>query len=232
MGLDPVSLALGGLQSAYGISQMIKGNKMAKSNQRPDYQIPQEIQANMNDAQRMALEGLPTEQKQQYINNIQRSQQFGLSAMSDRKGGLAGLSDLTQTANDSYNNMLSQDAAARQGNQRQLMAQRGEMAGYKDKAFELNKLNPFYEKAKAAAALKGAGNQNLWGGIGTVAGGLGDIFKGKAKDDTTLKDDTVNSLGATPGNGMPNWKDNNFFNPNQGQTQYNMYGTNYPATSK
>ena len=158
---------LGGLQSAYGIGQLIKGSKLTKSNTRPTYEIPEEIKGKLNNAQMMALEGLPAAQKQNYINNIQRSSQFALNAMNDRKAGLAGLSSLVQNQNDSYNNLLGQDAAARQNNQRYLGAVQSEMAGYRDKAFDINKQQPFIDQANAAAALKGAGIQNIAGGLKT-----------------------------------------------------------------
>ena len=41
---------------------------------RPQYQIPDEIYQNLSHAQRMALEGLPEEQKKQYVENKLRAE--------------------------------------------------------------------------------------------------------------------------------------------------------------
>ncbi len=195
---------LGGIQSLYGIYQQHKGNQMAAQNQRPNYEIPDEIKQNLSQAQNMALEGLPAEQKQQYLQNIQRSQNFGLGAQSDRKGGLAGLGSIVQSGNDASMNLLSADAQARRQNQGALMNARTAMAGYKDKAFEFNKANPFYEKAAAARAMQGAGQQNIWGGLGTAAGVIG---RNQMLDKNQNPNNPMNAMGlngteyGTPGLG-------------------------------
>lgn len=191
--LGVASGILGGIESAYGLYQSIQGNKMASQNQRPTYEIPQEISQNLSQAQQMALEGLPAEQKEQYINNIQRSQNFGLNQLNSRKAGLSGLGSVVQAGDDSYNNLLSEDSAARMNNQRGLMNARSTMAGYKDKAFQLNQLDPYNTKAAAARAMQGAGLQNIYGGLSTIAGvadrnmatgtGNDNVVHGSATDD-------------------------------------------------
>lgn len=167
MPIDPTitGALLGGLQTATGIYQYIKGQSIAKNNVRPDYQIPDSIKQNLSQAQLNALEGLPPEQKQQYLENVQRQQNFGLNALGDRKAGISGLAALTQQGNDASKNLLSMDAEARQRNQQGLMDARSQMAGYKDKEFELNKLLPFQAKAQAAQGLMGSGLQNAMGGL-------------------------------------------------------------------
>lgn len=162
------SIVLGGIQTAVGVGQFLKGQSIAKKNKRPDYNIPDEIKQNLSQAQMAALEGLPPEQKQQFIENTQRQQNFGLNALGDRKAGLTGLATLTQQGNDANKNLLSMDAAARQQNQQGLMDARTQMAGYKDKQFELNKLLPFQQTAEAAKGLQGSGLQNIMGGLGSA----------------------------------------------------------------
>lgn len=155
-------------QAGLGIYQMIKGHKMAKNNVRPDYQIPQEVYQNLSDAQRMAMEGLPAAQKEQYIQNLQRSSQFGLRGASDRKAGLAGLSSLVQNQNDAYGNLLSKDAAARMQNQQTLYGMRNALAQQKTTQWDYNKYQPFMQKAQAAQAMQGAGMQNAFGALSTA----------------------------------------------------------------
>ncbi len=190
----PWGAAIGGAiglgQSAYGIFQKHKANQLAAANKRPTYEIPSEIQQNLNQAQSMALEGLPSEQKQQYINNLQRSQNFGLGAASDRKGGLAGLGGLVQQGNDASMNLLSADSQAQ----------------YKDKAFGYNQADKYQENAAAARGMAGAGLQNTWGGLGTVAGAAqrgalgifgkrGPNLNGLQPDTSPVEDDGNIDLG-------------------------------------
>lgn len=185
--LDPVSLAVQGAQTVFGIGQMIKGKKMARDNKRPTYEIPDEIKKNLSQAQMMAMEGLPEEQKNQYIQNLQRASNFALSGMSDRKGGLAGLGSLVQGQQDAYTGLLSADAQAKQQNQQALMQQRGVMADYKDKAFGLNKMEPYQQKVAESQALIGAGLQNIGGGLGSLAQGYQqrNLYNNLSEDENT-----------------------------------------------
>jgi len=164
--------AIGGaLQTGYGLYQTIKGSRLAKKAAAMDatYQIPQEIKDKLSASQLMALEGLPADQKKQYIDNLQRNAMFGLNAMGDRKAGLTGLSTLVQNQNDAARNLLSMDAQARQQNQIRLGQTQSEMAGYRDKVFDINKYRPKVDATNQANAMLGAGERNLYGGLSTMA---------------------------------------------------------------
>lgn len=153
----------------FGLHQYYNGKKMEKNNKRPTYEIPDEVKQNLSQAQQMALQGLPEEQKQQFLSNIERGQAFGMSQIGSRKGGLAGVAAMNQNANDAYGNLMSMDAQARMQNQGVLMNQRQNMADYKDQAFQVNKMNPYYEVQARAEAMKGAGVQNI-GNSFSIAG--------------------------------------------------------------
>lgn len=152
-------------QGVTGIYQTIKGNQLANSMERPTFDIPQEILDNLTDAQIQALRGMPAEQKQQYLDNVMRSQQSALGAMGDRKAGLAGLGGVQQNAVDAYRNMLSMDAQQRQTNELALQGVRSDVAGYKDKQFQINELDPYNQTMAAAEGMQGAGIQNFMGGV-------------------------------------------------------------------
>lgn len=169
----------GGATTALGLNQYYKGKKMLKNNQRPSYEIPDEIKQNLSDAQQQALQGLPEEQQQQFLNNIQRSSAYGMSQLGSRKAGLAGVSAMNQNSNDAYGNLLSMNSQAQMQNKQQLMQQRGIMADYKGQAFQLNKLNPYYEKQAEGLAMKGAGMQNVGNSYQIAAGGSGSSGTGE-----------------------------------------------------
>jgi len=131
---------------------------------RPEYQIPQEIQANLTDAQLMAAEGLPAEQKQLYMENMARVTAGGLRGLSDRKAGISGVEALAQNERDSARSLAAMDAEARMSNRRFLQDVRSDMAGYRDKEFQINEYDPYREDIDYARALQGGGIQNIIGG--------------------------------------------------------------------
>ena len=81
-----LSLAPAAIQTGMGIYQTCaRVIRLRNSMDRPNYEIPQEILDSLTDAQIQALRGMPAEQKQQYVDNVMRSQQASLDAMGDRK---------------------------------------------------------------------------------------------------------------------------------------------------
>lgn len=179
MPVDPMSLIgggaqlLGGLVSGLiGAGQKRKGRNLLKQiGDGPEYTIPDEIT-------NAAATGLPSEQYNQAMKNIQRQQMFALSKAQDRRGGLAALGGIQQTANDASLNLDVANAQARQQNQRVL-------AGYRDKAFDWNKKRPYEQKYNYGMSLLGSGNQNVANGIDQGISGAGyiasSLFGGNAR---------------------------------------------------
>lgn len=173
-------------------AQYVKGKNDAKKAEknRPKYEIPAEIGKNLTAAENYAaqtsLQGIPEEQKQQYLSNLQRSSAYGLSQLGTRNAGLAGVANINENQNQGYADLLSQDSAARISNQRygqQLVGAANQtMADYKGQSFQLNKLNPYYEKTAQDQARNAALFQNLSNGassFGSAAAGAN--FGGGAK---------------------------------------------------
>jgi hypothetical protein len=161
-------------------TQYFRNKKQAEEDaaNRPQYQIPEEAFQNLTMAEQQAMEGLPEEQKSQYLSNVQRSANMALADIGTRKGGLAGLGRLNENLNKSYSDLLSADAAARQQNQQQVYQQRSNIADYRGQQFQLNELNPYYENIARRQANRGALAQNLMNSaqlgasiLGTGAGG-------------------------------------------------------------
>jgi hypothetical protein len=72
---------------------------------------------------------------------------------------------LVRSQNDAFTNLVSMDAAARQQNRMLASQARSEMAGYKDKAFKINELDPYQNKLDAAQANIGSGIQNIFSAL-------------------------------------------------------------------
>lgn len=171
----------GGLVSGVtGFFQRRKAKKLLKeAGEQPLYTIPNEILQNQKRAQMAAAEGLPSQQYNQAMQNIQRQQTRALAASADRRGGLMALPGIQQQANDALLNLDVKDAQARMGNQQRLYGINSQVANYRDKEWEVNKLQPWQRKYSYAQSLLGAGNQNLTGGIDKLLGGAGQLaFQG------------------------------------------------------
>lgn len=182
--MEPVTIAMlasAAVSAGTGVYQSMKAKKMADQSQRPTYEVPEEMKAAMSDAERLALEGLPQEQKQQYVENIQRANQSALRAQSDRKGGLAGIGAMHQNELDQYRNLLAMDAQARRQNQQNLQGMRGKMATIRDQEFKINKYNPYLQEQQDIRDIQAAGMQNIMTGVQQSISGLGAANQGASQ---------------------------------------------------
>lgn len=158
-------LILAGVQAGVGAVQAISGYKQKKNLTRPEYQIPEEIERNMTEAELMSYYGMPDAQKAEYMQNIQRSTQGALRGIASRKGGLGAVSVAQQTQQDAYMNLLSADVQQRMQNIQTAQNMRQTMANYRDKAFAINEMQPYEQSYAEAQSLIGAGMQNVMGGL-------------------------------------------------------------------
>ena len=173
------SVVAGGLSSAFGAYQYLKGQQLAKKAVRPTYDIPQELQNKMTTAQMMALEGMSEQERKQYLDNLQRVANFQMSEMGTRKAGLVGAAELGQTQADAVKNLAVESEKMRQENKRYLGQVQSEMAGQKAQQWQLNELQPYQSQIEAANAMQGSGIQNVWSGLGTIQKGFSaaDLMK-------------------------------------------------------
>lgn len=182
------------VQTGTGVYQAFKGNQMAKSMDMPEYEIPQEVLDNLTDAQIQAIRGLPQEQISLYLDNVARSEQSALEAMSTRNAGLTGLSNVQQQSNDANRDLLSMNAQQRQANEKALIDVRKDVAGYRDKAFQTNQMQPYLDMMKGAEAMKGAGIQNIMGGVQAGAAMGIDYLKYKNFMDSMFPGEDINTV--------------------------------------
>jgi hypothetical protein len=177
LGIGAGVQAIGSLaQGLFGSTQYKRGKKMLAGLERPTYEIPSEIKQNLTQAQLQALEGLPAEQKQSFVENIQRAMTSGQQALTERGLGVAGASGLVQQQIDAYKGLMGQDVAARQANLENLASARGTMASFKERAFDINQMQPFLQQQEQAQQMMGAGQQNIGGAISGGLGNIGSMF--------------------------------------------------------
>jgi len=156
------------IQGISGIFQKREGNKLLK--RAGEEQVPQELLDNQMQAKQMANEGLPSQQYNNAMKNIQRQQLMALRGATDRRGGLATVSTTQQMANDALSNLDVADAQARKENQRFAMGVNNQVGNFKHDIWE--------RKYNYAQGLRGYGNQNIVGGLDKLAGAAGSALYG------------------------------------------------------
>lgn len=156
----------------FGLGQKRKAKKLLAANPRPTYDIPQEAFQNKGIAEQLSASGLPSTQYAQAQQNIQRQQAGALQAAQTRRGGLGLIGNIQQRTNDATLGLDATNAKMRVQNMQGLMNANTQLAGYRDKAFNINKLQPYQENTAYARSLQAAGTQNLMGGIDSAIGGF------------------------------------------------------------
>jgi len=163
-----ISAAPAALKGVQVLLQGAKGSKLAKKNIRPTYEIPPEFQQNLDTAAMRARRGLPQQQYTQGLQNIQRVQTAGLKQLGKmgRGGSVAGLA---RAGMDATLGLDIADAQARMGNENIEMGYRSQIGQQKLAKQQYDKFAKYEEEAAAAEALKGAGRQNVMGGLSDLA---------------------------------------------------------------
>lgn len=171
-GIGAVSLGSGLIR---GANQNAKAGEIERNNPRPTYTIPEEFKQNLAIAENMAKVGLPQQQYNNALNNIQRNQAGALTTLSRSANPAAGLATLLRGSNAATMNLDAQDAAARQANERLAMQNRGILGQQRLEEQQYNKFDKYSENFNQAQAYRGAANQNInnaFNGAAQLAGGL------------------------------------------------------------
>ena len=181
--MPPLAAAVPILQSVGGLAQTIFGGIRAKKAQRelenlqtPVYEKSKSIDNYYNQAlQRYNVDPYSSSLYKMQSQNIQRGANQGLSALQDRRSGLAGISSLMQGQNDAL--LKAGVSAEDEKNRRfgQLGTATNMQAGEERQAFNVNKMMP-YEKRYNLLAQKAAGGANTMNaGLQNVFGGLSGL---------------------------------------------------------
>lgn len=159
-------------KSGFGISQIIKGNKLEDENVRPTYEIQDEYFANRGIAASRAQYGLAPEAMQFYQNQASR----GLSASIDAnlQGG-GNANNIAGAIDNYYQNLygVAAKSSEMQNNNIKYFIERNlDVAGQKTQKWAIDKYEPYKDTARAAAESKDGGIKNLFGGAGETLGAL------------------------------------------------------------
>jgi len=187
------AVAASAISAGVGIYQTQQGKKLAdQAGERPDYEIPESAKRALGTAQLKSLQGMPGEVKSQMLQEMDRSRMASLRQVNERRGGLGVVSQLDQNQQDAIRQMGIMDIQQREKNVQGLQDMRMKMAGYEEKGWQ-HKLTGWEQQSQAAAAMKGAGMQNIGGAAtGVLTAAAGGAFKKTAPDTTTTPTPDLN----------------------------------------
>lgn len=172
-----IGTGIGLYEALHGGKMYRKGLDMYQNTPFPDYTIPQEISSNQDLATRMAMTGMPSAQYAAALNNIGSSEAGAYSAL--RKRGDVGDINAIQSSSDAAKlNLDATSANMRRENIGQMMSANQAMAQYRDKAYQVNKLQRYLMRMGMASSLMGYGNQNVNQGLNTIGSGLMSASEG------------------------------------------------------
>ena len=162
-----LSIGASGLTAAQGAKQQKEARAMLESLKDPGYEIPEEFQQNLAEAQQMARSGLPAQEYNLAATNIQRGTQAGLRQLGRMSNPFAGIAGLSRAQSQSFADLDAANAAARRQNILGAMSARRELAGQKLAKQQYGQQR-FMDQMNQANALLGAGMQNVAGGLGSL----------------------------------------------------------------
>lgn len=169
-------IASGLIGTLTGALQRKAGKKWLANNPTPQEALPSEVTQNQTMAQDMAGRGLPSEQYNKAMKDIQTAQLVAMRSAQDRRAGVGAISGIQGTTNDATVNLNARDAAQRILNQRNYMAVNNQVAGWKHNLYGLNIRDPYNQERAYRMGEVGAGNQNLVGGFDKISTGALKLY--------------------------------------------------------
>ena len=223
MALPLIGAAIGLGSIVSGIFRGAKARRLEKQNPYPTATVDANIATNQALAQQRARVGLPSEQYNYGLQNIQRNQAGALSAAMT-SGRPVNIASLLGQTNQATMQLDAQNAQARMNNQMVEMQANEALAAENQRVWQWNKANRYQQMAQRVAQLRSAAQQDIFGGIGALGqmaaggvfgkvdsgsgggGGLSSLFGngGKAAANQVINSGALGNqaFGMAPVNGM------------------------------
>ena len=184
MGLESLNPISSGISTAtdlfklfYGVGQTISGNKKLNNleDNRPIYNVDPSIKYNQQLAGQIASQGIPDSAKNWYTDSIERGLGSTINAGLSSGQGLGQITNAFGAANNSFRDLLAQDAMMKQKNQQILMEANKDLRDENLRAFDWNSAQKYADSYKRYSDQTNAGAQNIYGG-GQGLGSMGQIW--------------------------------------------------------
>lgn len=166
---SPLSMGLSLIPSAAGLVtgmlQTAHAKKLAAANPYPTQTVGSEYYQNQALAQRAAQSGMPAQQYNNQMNQINQGQANGMAGLQGRGSAVGGIGALTARTDQAGANLNAQDATMRMNNLKGLMQANATIGQQKQSAFDWNQKQQYSNNAAAARNYQGAGMHNMMNGI-------------------------------------------------------------------
>lgn len=193
---------LGGLGKAiYGGIKNASGNRMGKNNDRPDYEIPDEVFENVGMFEEMAQGGLPQDELSRLHQNSLRGLTSSLSAGLQMGADASTVGDYYQRYLDANSDLGVKNSLQRFSNLNTLANARNALIEQKFIEFSYDRDQPYKDKAQAAAMQKKEGVEDIFSGADTMLGAYayGEASRTYQEEiDANNRALSVNPSAATP----------------------------------
>ncbi len=167
------------IKGVTGAIQNGKANSIDANNPFPTKSVDPAYQQNVRQAEQMAQTGIPQQQYNNQLQGIDRNQAGGLASLTRTGNNAGGIASIVRTGNDATGNLNAQDAMARNRNLMQLLQERRQLAGQRDKAWDWNYQQKYLGNLAKSNALRGASNYNVNGAFNDLtATGLAELQNG------------------------------------------------------
>lgn len=205
-------------QLGYGTWQMIQARKMAKTlGQRPEFQTPDALKQALGLRRSLAgsLEMAGQSQAEQRMDQALAvgAEDIAQTAPTSTQAG-ANLVNLYAARMAQQNSLAGQAAQDYQRRQEGVVSALGAIAPYQEKEFMMNQMQPWMDKAATISAMRGAGIQNVFGGLKTGGAAAGQYATNSAYYDAL---NPKQGAGTTNGGtqGAPTGSLTDYFTPEQ-----------------
>lgn len=162
-----LNLALAGVGLVSGLLQNRRANRLASETVAPTTEISPEVLENQALARQMSLVGLPQEQYNLALQNINRNRGGALRAAAT-SGRPSSIASILRASDDAVARLDAQNAAARMANQRALMGANTAVANDRNRVFNWD-VNQYNAALQQIAGMRRAGTSNVFGALGLLS---------------------------------------------------------------
>jgi hypothetical protein len=172
-----VGLATAAYSVGTGIDQKDKAKRSAAQAElyKPVEKLPSELLENQTNARIASQTGMPSEQYNSAMQNIQRTQAKAIRDAQGRRVGGAMATAVQDNTNNALLDLDAQNAKQRVANQRTLIGVNKDISGTKRDIFNRDARQAYEAKYNYAMSLLGAGNMNIANGVNSGLATVGNL---------------------------------------------------------
>lgn len=164
----PLALIPALFQAGVGIAQQMDAKDAAKNNVRPEYKTPQELLSALSLSKSQFSDPRFAGQAQLEASVGQNLSQ-SLEAAQSRGNGMTQVAGIAAAGNQANQDIAAEQARQQQNDLGNYQNMLKIIAGSKDQEWQLNKFAPYSDKYNEMREMKGAGQQNLFSALDSMA---------------------------------------------------------------